>query len=350
MSHPGEAMRKNWVDYLRAVAAFSVVTIHVSGYYYREYGKIDQVGWWLANILNASSRFAVPLYVMVSGCLLLGQEGSVDSFYKKRARRLIPAFVFWNGVYICFLLYTKSMDASGLVYFLKAGFFTSGYAAYFHLWYLPMFICLMMFSPFVNMFVVGSKPTARDMQILILVLFVFSCGWQLSVLTHTIKGIEMEWFTSFAWFIGYYIIGFYIDNNGDRVRLNNTTILLVIACIISAGAVLNYAASDRLNIVQDYFMLSNQGPLVFIFTTMLFLLFRRNSNSLKRSVLIGAISESSFGIYLIHPLYLYILSKSLPAYRDRGMIYMPLVVLLVMFASFVTIHTLRRVRLFRVLC
>ena len=97
-------MRKAWLDYLRVIAIMVVVTGHVAADFYRMFGEISNAAWWLTNILAASLRFAVPVFVMTSGAVLLGKPYTLDEFYKKRAVRLIPPTIFWNlDIWVCML-------------------------------------------------------------------------------------------------------------------------------------------------------------------------------------------------------------------------------------------------------
>ncbi len=54
-------MRKEYIDYLRTMAITAVIVIHVTGLIYNQFGEISSTtSWWLANILNSASHFAVP--------------------------------------------------------------------------------------------------------------------------------------------------------------------------------------------------------------------------------------------------------------------------------------------------
>ena len=80
-------MRKTWIDYLRIISAIGVIVVHVTGEFYDKFGEIEQPVWWMANVLNASSRFPIALFIMISGAVLLGKNDSIGEFYKKRAVR-----------------------------------------------------------------------------------------------------------------------------------------------------------------------------------------------------------------------------------------------------------------------
>lgn len=99
--------RKIYIDYLRAAATIAVIFIHSTAVWYGRIREIDQISWWIANILNAASRFAVPVFVMISGAVLLGNSMTVGDFYRKRAFRLVPPIIFWSIFYLLFQ-YTKA--------------------------------------------------------------------------------------------------------------------------------------------------------------------------------------------------------------------------------------------------
>ncbi|GAB4461904.1 MAG: hypothetical protein Kow0070_20170 [Anaerolineales bacterium] len=96
----GTNPRKVWLDYLRVFAILAVITGHVIADFYGLFGKVGAAEWWLSNVLGILARSAVPVFVMVSGALLLGKSYSIGAFYKKRALRLIPPIIFWNLVYL----------------------------------------------------------------------------------------------------------------------------------------------------------------------------------------------------------------------------------------------------------
>lgn len=99
MSDSTTTKREYWIDYLRILASFGVVSIHVTVPYYERFGEINLISWWIANIINCSSQFAVPLFLMISGYLSLGKPYSIQTFYSKRIPRLLYASIFWGIAY-----------------------------------------------------------------------------------------------------------------------------------------------------------------------------------------------------------------------------------------------------------
>ena len=202
-------MRKAWLDYLRVIAIMAVVTGHVAADFYRMFGEISNVAWWLTNILAASLRFAVPVFVMTSGAVLLGKPYTLDEFYKKRAVRLIPPTIFWNLVYLG-LYVLDGMDTRTVLWTIKALVVVNGYVAP-HLWYLSMFVCLMLFVPFINMFILGERPSPRDLGIFTGLTAPFFLLNTISSFADNVYDLKMDWFTIFPWYLAYFVAGYYID-------------------------------------------------------------------------------------------------------------------------------------------
>ncbi len=91
-----------WISWLRVLAIVGVVAIHTTG----STAVADRAGsTWvgrLAVVLDIGAIAAVPLFVMLSGALLLDPDryrGPAE-FLRRRAARLVPAIVFWHLWYL----------------------------------------------------------------------------------------------------------------------------------------------------------------------------------------------------------------------------------------------------------
>jgi surface polysaccharide O-acyltransferase-like enzyme len=341
-------MKKNYIDYLRIVAIIAAITIHVTADYYTKFSMIKNIDWWFANLLNSASRFAVPLFVMISGAVLIGKKYEPVEFYSKRVRRLLPAIIFWNIFYVGFS-FCKGMSINSLIWQLKIGLLASG-KAYYHLWYLSMFACLMLFVPYINKLLTGEKLNYNDFKILsLLFLFFFTLNGISSILM-SIKGIKMNWFKSFPWFIAYFVAGHFLDKHKELLTLSVKNIFFALTLLITFGATINFYYANHLGLFKDNLFLNSAGPFVFLITIIIFQLARLAFQDVNENKIIAKIAECTFGIYLIHPVFLYFFKKLLPSYDTRGVFYIPLVIVLTFFISFFTIATLRRFSFFKSIC
>lgn len=90
-----------WLNNARIIAILAVVLLHVSSRVitWSELGSND---WWYANLYDSLVRWCVPVFVMISGALLLAPEKAepLGVFYKKRASRILSPLVFWSLFYM----------------------------------------------------------------------------------------------------------------------------------------------------------------------------------------------------------------------------------------------------------
>ena len=338
-------MRKIYLDYLRVVAIIAVVTIHVTAPYFSEgYGHDGDV-WWAANLLNAASRFSVPVFVMISGALLLGRRVSVLDFYRKSSLRIIPPLVFWNLFYVGF----NSMIDGGLqaaVWQMKAGILIDGYAAS-HLWYLSMFSCLMVFAPFINQYINGDAPGERGGLTLLAAFFLFFVAEWGAFVVNELMGLSISWFKEFPLFIAYFVGGYFLDRYHHRLSMSVVGACAFLFLLMAAGFLGNYYFGVVSGSFKDYLVLSNTGPLLFLISLLVFFIFRRSEIFTRERSWMVKLSEASFGVYLIHPVFIYLVSRVIAPLPDAPIGKMLVTIVLAATLSFLAVLGLRRFRIMR---
>ena len=100
---PGAAREQlDWVTWARVLAILGVVSIHNAAPNAAAPDARDSVAGTVAIALDLGFVEVVPLFVMVSGALLLDPHRfrSSGQFLRHRAWRLIPPLVFWNVFYV----------------------------------------------------------------------------------------------------------------------------------------------------------------------------------------------------------------------------------------------------------
>ena len=339
---------QHWLNYLRVMAILAVLAIHVSAPVYYDYGNIPDFDWWIANVINAVSRFCVPMFVMISGALLLGRETNTIDFYKKRGLRLLPAIIVWSALFAIFTILTHPEVLDYGLFSYLVGIVLEG-KAYYHLWYLSMFACLMLFAPFLNLFVIGKRPDGQDIFILFLIFCLFFLMQQASMTAEYVPDIsrDFQWFREFPMYIAYFVMGYYLKEYKDRIRLSRTSLLLCLAALMILGIFENYYLALQYNIIKDNLALANESLSVFLITSCIFLIFAKSQHVLKENKLIAMIASCSFGIYLIHPIFLHFMRKAMYPFINNPTIYMLVALALLFLLSFATIFMLRQVRPFR---
>jgi surface polysaccharide O-acyltransferase-like enzyme len=146
MSHGSNSQiqKYSWIDVARTIGAFFVILIHVSDMYTTNLFKSSDLFNWISVVfLNVIPRSAVPLFVIVSGYVLLGKQDSV----RKRVGKLVKPLLFWSLFY---LLLALALNGKGNLYFVKQLLIRSPFGIWAfgtHLWFLYMLLGLYISLP-----------------------------------------------------------------------------------------------------------------------------------------------------------------------------------------------------------
>src|ERR1700743_565095 len=147
------SIRSDWVDSLRAIAVIAVIGVHVVAPALSAKTNLQNTsttGWWIANVYDSLFRFCVPIFVMITGALLLPQDIGLKAFLKKRLNRILLPFIFWSLIYMAFNMALKIRDegySNAIVYFGSWVSTQIIQGPSIHLWYVYMIIGLYLFIP-----------------------------------------------------------------------------------------------------------------------------------------------------------------------------------------------------------
>ena len=137
--------RELWLDLLKAFSAPLIVLIHTIGGAYRSV-TLGSRSWIGYLVLNVIPRCAVPIFIMVSGILLIGHETSEEKV-KRYFRKALLLLVVWNAFYILLNSALKGSYDDLLKQLVsipvKRG--PSG-----HLWYSYLLLWIYLFTPILN--------------------------------------------------------------------------------------------------------------------------------------------------------------------------------------------------------
>ena len=107
--------RIDYLDVLRGIATILVIFIHVSSSNW--YGYIGSTNWYFFSFYESISRFAVPIFFMISGAMLLSPEKEITFPYIfKKIFRMIIFLIFWELMYALFNQRTSGFDFSNIIF------------------------------------------------------------------------------------------------------------------------------------------------------------------------------------------------------------------------------------------
>lgn len=321
------------LDLLRVTAALAVVWLHVAAVIVVAGPAGASSQWWVANLADALSRWCVPVFVMISGAVLLGSpvDEAPQAFYRRRLNRLLVPGVFWTLLY----LLLDATDGTPLSV-AEAGQQVWRGTPWYHLWYLYMLVGLYLLTPWLRGWLARlSSRASRGVMIAALVLAaVLELGGE--------SGSEDFFLLRCLPFLGYFIAGHVLFRH---VRCRYAPAGLIgLALAAGLGIALGAAAlAPRLGARACALMYAYQNPLVMLMSGCIFLLFVRQDVFAEHlAERLRGLAPLSFGIYLIHPLWLLALARcGLSAWRWHPLLGIPLTTLAAFVLSALSTAVLR---------
>ncbi|WP_161569638.1 acyltransferase [Veronia nyctiphanis] len=297
-----------YLDLLRTAAILGVIAIHVTGYFVTNYQTYEGITWWVANVINSSSRFSIPMFLMLSGALLLNGKVAENplALVKRRVLKLGIPFMIWSLIYFVYKHQVVGDTELSIVSFVEnliVEFATNG--IYSHLWFMYVILAVYLVSPFIHRAVYGASE--KEIRYLLVIWFV------VSILLFSIQQVYAHFNDGFRYplviidiplaarYAGYFILGFYLYRFDIKQAWRDLAIALGAASLLTTPIVTYALTIDAGRLVESFyspFAVTNCLAAVAIFL----LCKQRSWESLpdKLRTLITAMSAATFGIYFIH--------------------------------------------------
>ena len=301
---PDSADRLNRLDAARWLAALAVVLLHSAAQAVSDAGAYGSGDWLAANLYDSAARWCVPVFVMVSGALLLdaGRPQDARSFYLRRAARICAPLVFWTLFYLSWRTLLDWWDDGRLDLSFWPRKVAEG-APYYHLWYLYMIVGLYLFAPLVRGLYQRSLPAARRLWVVgILGIAILDALYRQALGAG--QGFFLTWFLPY---LGYFVAGRMIFDG--ELRVPRPALVLALSVAATAWGVSTLSETGRLNLYfYDYFSLTVPFMSLAAFQWII---------DTPRVPALSTLAPLTFGVYLIHPLFLDLADRA-GAYAGHG--------------------------------
>ena len=295
----------SWLDNLRVIATISVVLLHVAAPLLYRYSNFDASNWLTANFYDSLVRFCVPVFVMITGALLLKKDYRLADYLKKRVARIIYPFLFWISIYsVHALIILKNGFQQPLLAILTISDSKFGYKTTYHFWYIYMIIGIYFLIPLISRWIRNAKEKE--------ILYFLTIWFLVVTLTHPMFDEYLPTFNLkyFGGFVGYLVLGYYLSvKNFEKVK--NIGIISFLTFIL--GVFLTAFGTYSLSIYKGNFktdLYTYFSPNVIIAAISLFLFIKHiNIKNNKLISIRNRINKHSFGIYFVHVMVLYWLNR-----------------------------------------
>ncbi len=293
------AAKTLWYDNLRVIATIGVIGIHVSSDYQPASGTISEYNFWIGNIFDSMSRFSVPVFVMLSGALLLAKEYPIGVFLKKRLMRLVIPFLFWSCIYIAKSLWDMHDEGALLTPYTIAReiFVQLRDGSSLHFWYIYMIVGVYLFIPIIGKWVRNSRE--RE-QLYFLAIWVFTIVFGQPILEKLKPDIELSYFSGF---LGYLVLGYYLNNKTfkSRKQQNRLALSLLFAGLLSTIAGTYLILRFKNEYASTFY--ECLSPNILLYSMGMFLLLKDKDVHFRPLVKVrDFICRYSYGIFLVHVL------------------------------------------------
>lgn len=323
--------RMLWVDVLRIIGMVGVILIHVVGNAANTFGVSAPV----FAAVGKAAYFVLPVFVMISGMLLLDREIPFRDILCKYIRRMLLVILFFGGAFVFMeeFFAARRISLPLLLRVLRRIWLGDLWA---HMWYVYLMIALYLLTPLLRKWV--RYADRKEQMYLLAVLYL------LTVLKPELKGllglntvfyVPVDTGFVFVFLLGYYLHRFELPRKGKQVLY-----------VAAAGA---FAGIFLLSVrdVHSY-LVAYDSTLCILVAAGVFCFFqgRPITRRIPLANWITALGECSFGIYILHQFFINVIFKVLRLELIVKLPYLGLMLyaLVVMVATFGTVYCLRLIR------
>ena len=317
-----------WLDVVRFIAMFTVVCCHCTdpfNFYPGTAPNIGEIKLWGA-IYGSVLRPCVPLFVMITGALLLPVRGDASTFYKKRIPRVFYPFLIWSVLYNLFPWITGLLGLNpqiildffpyageevmqqsfsvSLEYILMIPFNFSILAV--HMWYIYLLIGLYLYLPVFSAWVENASERAKLMFLLawgVTLLLPYYYQFVSNYLWGTCSWNSFGMLYAFAGFNGYLLLGHYLKNLEWSLKKT----LAIGIPMFAVGYAVTFLGFRHITALPEYtdemleLFFTYCSLNVVMMTIPVFMLAKKvkvNSERMKKAL--ANLTVCGFGIYMIH--------------------------------------------------
>lgn len=295
-----------WIDIVKFIAILFVILAHVVWMVEQDIQVTNILSNDFLTFNRIIATLGVPLFMLVSGSLLLGKDfksnSDIFAFYKVG---LLPLFItaeIWIAIY-CLVTIRPFSFKEMLLCMVFA------HKPEVHLWYVRLIVIYYLLIPFLNR--LRSNWISVYISLLIVIAsftFIYN-GWLI------LKGDVCPTHSNRSYFC--YLIYMAIGYQLSRIKLSKMVFVISIIMAVVGGHIL-FLSLTRVNYFLWY-----DNPMIAFVSMSLFYIIRCLCNSFKDNKLIVEISKMSYGIYLSHFILIYIIGKCMQYYGcNMGIFYL----------------------------
>jgi probable poly-beta-1,6-N-acetyl-D-glucosamine export protein len=308
------------INIMRACAILAVISIHVSGAYtFMDPGNFLAIVYMSVNVF---SGFAVPLFICISGFVLYNkypENIDLKKFYQKRLVSILPPYIIFSTVYLILEhLRFVDRDMPTIVYKYLTGGWNYSY------WFIILIIEFYLLYPAIIRLYHYCDARGKSSHLLLIAYLVAVIYATFFVSDVLILGGTAASFlliaTKFLGYLVYFMVGIIVRSRYEdllRTPVSRTSLCCMsvpLLCGTVIGIITCFHADFTFDITRILPVIGNYWdwltaaifPLYFmiIFALWFSVALHMASNKTAVSGLLERVGHNSFGIFLVHLLFL----------------------------------------------
>ena len=330
-----------YISFLRAVACIAIVVLHTF-YAADAYSPSFTEHAVMLSVRN-SMMWAVPCFVMATGSLLLdnSRQMSYKKIFGKYILRMAAALIIFSVLFSFFdsFVTDKTIGIKAIADGLADAVKGTGWK---HMWYPYLMISLYLLLPFYRM--ISGSAGKKDLLFLLLIYFVFL---SLVPAIETLAGVKSAFYICVYTVYPFYLFMGYAVHTGQIKIKRILSLILVIVCTAVLCILTVYSIKNNNSAVTSL-LGSYSFPLIVLQSAGMFSFacgIKHADKSNFFTAFLNQTDKCSFGIYLIHMLFLKLVFAVLKfnPYNYGGFITVFATSVAVLAISFFTVWILRKI-------
>lgn len=329
-----------YIELLRIIACFFVIVNHTNSGIFLSRTPAEKT-WWVSLAYFFACKVAVPVFLMISGALMLGKIDDYKKYFS-RIMRIILVIVIFSFIYYARSMYMAGRPIDVLEYFklIYQRHVTNAY------WYLYLYLGILLMMPLFQ--ILSANMKKREFQLLLLISVVAMGG--MPILIHYREGAAFSFMFKepfFSVYVGVFFLGYYLTHYVELKKSYAVISAFLFGGIVLAEVLLTY---HEYNVRPDSLLFLEERTYlnISLSAAALFYLVRYLGSVIKQELfwkVIVYVGGCSFGIYLFSDLFVSLYEEFYNdlSMRINSMIAVLIYELLVFFSSMILTVILKKI-------
>ena len=293
-------MRIKYLDILKAIAILAVIVIHVAGeswYICLHEESFDLFKWQVLLVWLGLAKCGVPIFIMVSGALLLKKDYTVCDIVK-RIMIIVGSIILMATVGEMTNIFLGNVQSDNPILDIASQVIHGTVPTYG--WYLYTLIGFYLALPFFKAFVNGANED--QYRYTLILIFAFSSIIKFvqmfdadNSMGDLVEMLDMG-IGYLSGFMGYFLMGYYMENH--RIRVPEWMIYVGGIIGIGVSIVISLGNPARM---EDY--ISYPMPGVVIYSVSMYMIYKKLAHRLSEMPVgkfLADLGSKTLGIYMFH--------------------------------------------------